>query len=112
MIVMPLLEYDRTEWRLCIDHPNIVEHLLGLTFVIEGDGMELRPYLLHVKEPDKVLKQDVDDLTQLAVWAYLDLVGWNEPDRPEFCTEGRWPKPVGKEVRNRGVCKSREPRPF
>ena len=82
-------QYKREEWRL--SGPNWVTHVLGLTFEVGPSPNGLAERLLCVET--YLVEDDVTELSALAVTAYLDLIGWDEPARPKEGLKGSFPKP-------------------
>jgi len=86
------IPYRREEWELCAG--DVVLHkFLECSFQIVRTGDGLIAKELRVANPDQVLQHDFDRLQELAVSAYLDLIDWDVPDRPQSRVEGKRPKP-------------------
>ncbi|SRR5579871_1541099 len=74
--------YERDHWELC--RGNVVVHtFLECSFEIVRAGKGLAARELRVAHPDKITQDVFDRLQELAVDAYLDLIGWSNPEGPK-----------------------------
>ena len=68
-------KYNAREWKL-VGNKLMFDRVMEITYEIYrlDDGLTARA--VHVRHPDKVLADDVEELKTLAVRAYLEAIGF------------------------------------
>lgn len=71
------IRYDAKEWEL-VEFNCVLHRPFHITFQIYISGDDLAARVVHVADPDRVLQDDVDELSKLAVRAYWDVIGFGK----------------------------------